>query len=56
MRDDYIKDGTLMPKSMATDTQCLTYQNLVEAVEGVDLLQLLSLIHISRNAAALTAA
>ena len=23
---DYIKDGTLMPKSMATDTQCLTYQ------------------------------
>ena len=26
VRDDYIKDGTLMPKSMATDTQCLTYQ------------------------------
>lgn len=26
IRDDYLKDGTLMPKSMATDTQCLTYQ------------------------------
>ncbi len=26
VRDDFIKDGTLMPKSMATDTQCLTYQ------------------------------
>ena len=26
IRDDYVKDGTLMPKSMATDTQCLTYQ------------------------------
>ena len=26
VRDDYIKDGTLMPKSMATDTQWLTYQ------------------------------
>ena len=26
VRDDYIKDGTLMPKSMATDTQCLNYQ------------------------------
>ena len=26
VRDDYIKDGTPMPKSMATDTQCLTYQ------------------------------
>ena len=26
VRDEYIKDGTLMPKSMATDTQCLTYQ------------------------------
>ena len=26
VRDDYVKDGTLMPKSMATDTQCLTYQ------------------------------
>ena len=26
IRDRYVKDGTLMPKSMATDTQCLTYQ------------------------------
>ena len=26
IRDGYLKDGTLMPKSMATDTQCLTYQ------------------------------
>ena len=26
VRDDFVKDGTLMPKSMATDTQCLTYQ------------------------------
>ena len=26
IRDGYIADGTLMPKSMATDTQCLTYQ------------------------------
>ena len=26
IRDGYVKDGTLMPKSMATDTQCLTYQ------------------------------
>ena len=26
VRDGYLKDGTLMPKSMATDTQCLTYQ------------------------------
>ncbi len=26
VRDDFIKDGTMMPKSMATDTQCLTYQ------------------------------
>ena len=26
IRDDYVKDGTLMPKSMATDTQWLTYQ------------------------------
>ena len=26
VRDDFISDGTLMPKSMATDTQCLTYQ------------------------------
>ncbi len=26
IRDDYVADGTLMPKSMATDTQCLTYQ------------------------------
>ena len=26
VRDEYVKDGTLMPKSMATDTQCLTYQ------------------------------
>ena len=26
IRDDYVKGGTLMPKSMATDTQCLTYQ------------------------------
>ena len=26
VRDEFIKDGTLMPKSMATDTQCLTYQ------------------------------
>lgn len=26
VRDGYIADGTLMPKSMATDTQCLTYQ------------------------------
>ena len=24
--DEFIADGTLMPKSMATDTQCLTYQ------------------------------
>ena len=24
--EEYIADGTLMPKSMATDTQCLTYQ------------------------------
>ncbi len=26
IRDDFVKDGTMMPKSMATDTQCLTYQ------------------------------
>lgn len=26
IRDGYLEDGTLMPKSMATDTQCLTYQ------------------------------
>ncbi len=26
IRDEFVKDGTLMPKSMATDTQCLTYQ------------------------------
>ena len=26
IRDGYIKDGTLMPKSMVTDTQCLSYQ------------------------------
>ena len=26
VRDEYLADGTLMPKSMATDTQCLTYQ------------------------------
>lgn len=26
IRDEYLKDGTLMPKSMATDTQCLVYQ------------------------------
>ena len=26
VRDEFIADGTLMPKSMATDTQCLTYQ------------------------------
>ena len=26
IRDGFLEDGTLMPKSMATDTQCLTYQ------------------------------
>ena len=26
VRDEFLKDGTMMPKSMATDTQCLTYQ------------------------------
>ena len=26
VRDGFIADGTLMPKSMATDTQCLNYQ------------------------------
>ena len=26
VRDEFVKDGTLMPKSMATDTQCLTDQ------------------------------
>ena len=26
VRDGFIADGTMMPKSMATDTQCLTYQ------------------------------
>ena len=26
IRDEFVADGTLMPKSMATDTQCLTYQ------------------------------
>ena len=26
VRDAFIADGTLMPKAMATDTQCLTYQ------------------------------
>lgn len=26
IRDDYLADGTLMPKSMGTDTQCLSYQ------------------------------
>ena len=26
VRDSFVADGTLMPKSMATDTQCLTYQ------------------------------
>ena len=26
IRDEFIADGTLMPKALATDTQCLTYQ------------------------------
>jgi len=26
IRDEFITDGTLMPKALATDTQCLTYQ------------------------------
>ncbi len=26
VRDEFVADGTLMPKSMATDTQCLAYQ------------------------------
>ena len=26
IREGFLSDGTLMPKSMATDTQCLTYQ------------------------------
>ena len=26
VRDEFVADGTLMAKSMATDTQCLTYQ------------------------------
>ena len=26
VRDEYIADGTLIPKALATDTQCLTYQ------------------------------
>ncbi len=26
VREDFIADGTLMPKALATDTQCLTYQ------------------------------
>jgi len=26
IRDQFVADGTLMPKAMATDTQCLTYQ------------------------------
>ena len=26
IRDEYIADGTLIPKALATDTQCLTYQ------------------------------
>lgn len=26
IRDEYLADGTLMPKSMGTDTQCLSYQ------------------------------
>ena len=26
VRDEFIGDGTLMPKALATDTQCLTYQ------------------------------
>ena len=26
VRDEFVADGTMMPKSMATDTQCLTYQ------------------------------
>ena len=26
VRDEFLADGTLMPKAMATDTQCLTYQ------------------------------
>ncbi len=26
IRDEFIADGTLMPKAMGTDTQCLTYQ------------------------------
>ena len=26
VRDQFIADGTLMPKALATDTQCLTYQ------------------------------
>ena len=26
IRDGYVEDGTMMAKSMATDTQCLTYQ------------------------------
>ena len=26
LRDEFVADGTLMPKAMATDTQCLTYQ------------------------------
>ena len=26
VRDQFVEDGVMMPKSMATDTQCLTYQ------------------------------
>ena len=26
VKDKFVEDGTLMPKSMSTDTQCLTYQ------------------------------
>jgi len=26
IRDEFVADGTLMPKALATDTQCLTYQ------------------------------
>ena len=26
VRDEFVADGTLMPKALATDTQCLTYQ------------------------------
>ncbi|MBQ8797585.1 MAG: pyruvate carboxylase subunit B [Oscillospiraceae bacterium] len=45
VRDEYIADGTLIPKALATDTQCLSYQipggmlsNLMSQLKGMNAL------------------